>query len=171
MKNLKKAELAVIALTLLCLFFTAGYFVGRGASVHVISFDTRAQASEPAPAAAAEQEPADGPVTSGTAADAVSSDAAVTVPLPEAAGSTGSAATEPVTGTTLAGTAQSQKININTAPLAKLDELSGIGPVLAQSIIDYREKSGGFSSIEQIMEVDGIGEKKFAAMKDMITVG
>ncbi|NMA25020.1 MAG: helix-hairpin-helix domain-containing protein, partial [Clostridiales bacterium] len=67
--------------------------------------------------------------------------------------------------------AQHGKININIAPQSKLEELPGIGPVLARSIIDYRNKHGDFDSIEQIMDVDGIGEKKFAAMKDMITIG
>ena len=61
-------------------------------------------------------------------------------------------------------------ININTASLEQLDALPGIGPAIAQRIIDYREKIGGFTSIEQITEVSGIGEATFAKIKDSVTV-
>lgn len=61
-------------------------------------------------------------------------------------------------------------ININTADLSQLDTLPGIGPSLAQRIIDYRELNGPFSAIEEIKNVSGIGDKKFEALKDMVTV-
>lgn len=63
-----------------------------------------------------------------------------------------------------------QKININTATAKELESLPGIGPVLAQRIVDYRAQKGGFKSIEEIKEVSGIGDKKFEAIKDLITV-
>jgi competence protein ComEA len=62
------------------------------------------------------------------------------------------------------------KINLNTATPDQLDTLPGIGPAIAQRIIDYREKIGGFKTIEQITEVSGIGEATFAKIKDAITV-
>jgi competence protein ComEA len=62
-------------------------------------------------------------------------------------------------------------ININTAAAAELETLPGIGDVLAGRIIEYRELNGGFQSIEEIMAVSGIGEKKFGDIKDRITVG
>lgn len=63
------------------------------------------------------------------------------------------------------------KVNINTASVNELDEhLPGIGPALAQRIVDYRERNGGFKSPEQIMEVSGIGEKRYEQIKDLITV-
>lgn len=69
------------------------------------------------------------------------------------------------------GTASvSAKININTADAAKLDELPGIGPAKAEAIIKYREENGYFGSIEDIKKVNGIGDKLFENMKDMITV-
>jgi len=61
-------------------------------------------------------------------------------------------------------------VNINTASLSELEELSGIGPSTAQKIIDYRTANGGFTSIEQLMEVPGIGDAKFAAVKDSVTI-
>ncbi|MGB9553591.1 MAG: helix-hairpin-helix domain-containing protein, partial [bacterium] len=65
---------------------------------------------------------------------------------------------------------QAGKININTASASELESLPGIGPVLAQRIVDYRTQKGGFKSIEEIKEVSGIGDKKFEAIKDLITV-
>ena len=61
-------------------------------------------------------------------------------------------------------------VNINTATAEELDVLPGIGPALAGRIIAYRESNGPFESIEEIMEVSGIGEAKFAELKDQITV-
>lgn len=61
-------------------------------------------------------------------------------------------------------------ININTASLAELDNLPGIGPALAQRIIDYRNENGAFSTIEEIMEVSGIGPATFERLKNLIIV-
>ncbi len=62
------------------------------------------------------------------------------------------------------------KININTATAAQLDTLQGIGPVLAQRIVDFREREGRFERIEDIMKVSGIGPKVYENIKDSITV-
>jgi len=61
-------------------------------------------------------------------------------------------------------------INLNAATLEELDTLPGIGPVLAQRIIDYREAHKGFTSVSELQEVSGIGPKKFADIKDKVTV-
>ncbi len=65
----------------------------------------------------------------------------------------------------------SEKININTASSEELCSLSGIGETLSERIVKYRSEHGPFSSIEEIMNVDGIGDSKFLAIKDYITVG
>ena len=62
-------------------------------------------------------------------------------------------------------------ININTADAATLETLPGIGPTLAQAIIDYRGTSGGFYFIEDIMNVPGIGPSTFENIKDLIVTG
>lgn len=61
-------------------------------------------------------------------------------------------------------------VNINTASAAELQTLSGIGPSMAQSIIDERTKNGAFASVDDLMRVSGIGEKKLAKIKDCICV-
>lgn len=62
------------------------------------------------------------------------------------------------------------KVNINSASAQELDVLPGIGPTLAGRIIEYRTSNGAFARIEDINEVSGIGDKKFADIKDLITV-
>lgn len=64
----------------------------------------------------------------------------------------------------------SEYININTADLAALQTLNGIGPATAQKIIDYRTANGRFQTKEDLLKVSGIGEKKFAAIEARITV-
>jgi len=61
-------------------------------------------------------------------------------------------------------------ININTANQAELESLPGIGPVLAQKIIAYRTANGPFTTIEDIIDVSGIGSSTFELIKDLITV-
>lgn len=62
-------------------------------------------------------------------------------------------------------------VNINLASQSQLEELPGIGEVIARRIIAYRESNGPFMKIEDITKVEGIGEVKFAGIKDLITVG
>ena len=86
-------------------------------------------------------------------------------PLPLPPGSTPAAlASQP------AATGSSGLVNINTASLAELDTLPGIGSVIAQRIIDYRTKNGPFAKIEDIQKVSGIGPVTYAKLKDLITV-
>lgn len=66
--------------------------------------------------------------------------------------------------------ASSGLVNINTASAAELQTLSGIGPSMAQSIIDERTQNGAFASVDDLMRVSGIGVKKLAKIKDCICV-
>lgn len=62
------------------------------------------------------------------------------------------------------------KVNINTATQNELDQLPGIGPSIAQRIIEYREEKGNFQKIEDVQNVKGIGDAKYEEIKDKITV-
>jgi competence protein ComEA len=61
-------------------------------------------------------------------------------------------------------------VNLNTADLAALDTLPGVGPVLAQRILDWRAEHGRFTSVEELGEVSGIGEKLYAQIRPKVTV-
>ena len=64
----------------------------------------------------------------------------------------------------------SSKVNINTASASELTTLDGIGESTAAKIIAYRQANGSFASIEDIKKVSGIGDRKYEAIKDRITV-
>ncbi|MFG3257965.1 helix-hairpin-helix domain-containing protein [Streptomyces sp. NPDC048172] len=80
---------------------------------------------------------------------------------PTAPGGTGSA--------DASGAASGTPVSLNSATPEQLETLPGVGPVLAQHIIEFRTEHGGFTSIDQLREVNGIGEKRFADMKPQVT--
>ncbi|MEV4496498.1 ComEA family DNA-binding protein [Micromonospora arborensis] len=61
-------------------------------------------------------------------------------------------------------------LNLNTATLAQLDALPGVGPVLAQRILDHRDQHGGFKAVGDLRQVDGIGDARYEQLKDLVTV-
>jgi competence protein ComEA len=87
----------------------------------------------------------------------------VVVPLRPRAGA-------PVADAGGAVTAPAGPIDINTATAEQLDELDGIGPGMAGSILEYREEHGGFGSVEELGQVPGIGEKRLAALREKVRV-
>lgn len=87
---------------------------------------------------------------------------AIVRPTPDAQATPTAIAADPAVGT---------RLNINTASAAELDDaLPGIGPVLSQRIVAFREANGPFSRIDQIMTVPGIGDATFANLQSLITV-
>lgn len=61
-------------------------------------------------------------------------------------------------------------LNLNTATLEQLDELPGVGPATAQAIIDERDRRGGFTSVDDLLDVRGIGPAKLEGLRDLVTV-
>jgi competence protein ComEA len=77
-----------------------------------------------------------------------------------------SAAAVPAAGGPPAG--PSAPISLSSATVAQLDTLDGIGPTLAQRIVQYRDAHGGFRSVDELKQVEGIGEKRFAALRQAL---
>jgi competence protein ComEA len=75
-----------------------------------------------------------------------------------------------IAGTPPASDSESEQININTASAAELDELPGIGEVLAARIVAYREEHGPFESVDALAQVDGISIAMVDEIRSMITV-
>ncbi|WP_016698614.1 ComEA family DNA-binding protein, partial [Actinoalloteichus spitiensis] len=61
-------------------------------------------------------------------------------------------------------------VNLNSADAAGLRALPGIGPVMADRIVEWRMEHGGFTSVEQLREVDGIGPTRFERLRELVTV-
>jgi competence protein ComEA len=82
---------------------------------------------------------------------------------PHAAVQTGQAQTPPPAET-------APPLNLNTATQQQLEKLPGIGPAVAQRILEHRQKNGPFKKVEDLMNVQGIGEKTFLRLKPLVTV-
>jgi competence protein ComEA len=62
------------------------------------------------------------------------------------------------------------KVNLNTADEAALETLPRIGPAMAQRILDWRQKNGRFSAVEDLLDITGIGDATFEGLRDLVTV-
>jgi competence protein ComEA len=160
--KLTTAEQIAILITVAIIAFMAGYYV-RSATFH----------------AALVVEPEYGTATIVAESSQVALEAETT-PSPSLAVAAAVAAQEtaqavsqePVESVETTETADSSGlVNLNTAGLEELETLPGIGPVLAQRIIDYREANGDFQSTMDLINVSGIGEKTYAKIADYVEVG
>ena len=168
--RLRRLELAVVALTLAFACFMGGYFIGRRGAVNIVTVSSQngetqmintettsnTQTGSALPGTGATgNETGGGEEASGGNAPS-GGDASAAAQAPEGTG---------------APSGGDGRININYASLSELMGLTGIGSVLAGRIVEYRQQNGPFSRIEDIMNVSGIGVKKFEAIQDRITVG
>ena len=145
---------AIVALVLLAVIFSAGLFFGRtggpGGFTVTTEHTAGAMPTEELEVLAAQLE----------RAEARQAAEAETEPEP----------TTPEPADSAPAGAESGVININTADHATLQALPGVGPAIAQRIIDHRETHGPFQIIEEITDVSGIGPTRFAEIRDLITV-
>lgn len=72
------------------------------------------------------------------------------------------------TGTGQGGSQAAGPVSLNSATVEQLDTLPGVGPVLAQHIVDYRTEHGGFRSVDELRDVDGIGDRRFADLQTLV---
>jgi competence protein ComEA len=73
-------------------------------------------------------------------------------------------------GSSQSAPAPATPLNLNTATAAELEKLPGVGPATAARIIEYRQKNGPFKKAEELMNIQGIGEKSFLKLKSLVTV-
>ncbi|MEV5876212.1 ComEA family DNA-binding protein [Streptomyces sp. NPDC052101] len=90
----------------------------------------------------------------------------VVVGVPGGAAAPPGPAVGPLSGP--AGATPTTPVSLNTATADQLDTLPGVGPVLAQHIIDYRAQHGGFRSVDELREVNGIGDRRFSDLRDLV---
>ncbi|MFI1400188.1 helix-hairpin-helix domain-containing protein [Streptomyces sp. NPDC020681] len=87
---------------------------------------------------------------------------------PAGSGNSGTAAGGLSSGGSGSGGAQAGPLSLNSATVEQLDTLPGVGPVLAQHIVDYRTQHGGFRSVDELREVNGIGDRRFADLQTLV---
>lgn len=88
--------------------------------------------------------------------------------VPDANGLPAAASTGAVPGAAASGS--TAIVDLNSADAAALDTLPGVGPALAQRILDWRSANGGFASVEQLLDISGIGEKTFERLREQVSV-
>ena len=88
--------------------------------------------------------------------------------VPLAGAPAGAGGGSPASGAAAGGAMPGAKIHLSTATAEQLEEVDGIGPTLAERIIEYRDAHGGLRSLDELSEVDGIGEQRLATLRDAL---
>jgi len=161
--RLRRLEFVIIGVTLAFACFMGGFFTGRSwSAVNVVAVAAQSEESYSVGVTVQSiEEPQQ--VISSQPEKTVTNENAQTPQVDPAAGQPPESVGAPRGG--------DGKININLASSTELTDLPGIGSVLASRIVDHRRQHGDFLSIEDIRNVSGIGEKRFEAIQDKITVG
>ncbi|MCL2220897.1 MAG: ComEA family DNA-binding protein [Oscillospiraceae bacterium] len=167
--RLRRVELVIIGVTLAFVCFMGGFFTGRSLSaVNVVSVDAGSTAH--GMHVGVQFELGDTNDTQGQIAASANlgETEQETSFKPPQTGTQSNPQTEPAAGTPRSGDG---RININTASQTELTDLPGVGNTISARIVEYRQQHGEFNNIDDIMNVSGIGERRFEAIKDLITVG
>jgi competence protein ComEA len=162
--RLRRLELVVIGVTLAFACFMGGFFTGRSWSV--VDITAVATQNGEAQGVGISITTTGGAAQDGTMPADNSHNDATSREQPQ--NDTGGNSQTESAGAPRGGDG---KININLATQSELMDLPGIGSVLASRIVDYRRQHGDFSRIEDLRSVSGIGEKRYEAIQDKITVG
>jgi len=170
--RLRRIELAIIGITLVFAVFMGGFFTGRSwSAVNIVSVSSQDQETDSMGVQMQTNEisVSDAPANSDSQTSTEANDSPAVVADQQPSGSGNDAQQESVSTPSARG--GDGKININLATQSELTDLPGIGSVLASRIVDYRRQHGEFSRIEELRNVSGIGEKRYEAIRDLITVG
>ena len=172
--RLRRIELVVIGLTLAFAVFMGGFFTGRSwSAVNVVPISVQGEESQ---SSGLQMQTHERPATESSTSVEIPDNAETqensnNVPqntIKEQSPVLNDESTSEPIGLPSQGDG---KININLASQSELTDLPGIGSTLASRIVDYRRQHGDYSRIEDIRNVSGIGEKRYEAIQDMITVG
>ena len=169
--RLRRLELVVIGVTLAFACFIGGFFTGRSwSAVNIVPASLQSDESNRTDRVltpTGSPEPSEQGGQTGTSPE-VSDPQLPSDNSPPAQDTVHSETAQESAGAPRTGDG---RININLASQSELTDLPGIGSVLASRIVDYRRQHGDFNTIEDIRNVSGIGEKRYEAIQDKITVG
>jgi len=169
--RLRRLELVIIGVTLAFACFIGGFFTGRSwSAVNIVPVSVQSSDADRSETILQTNVTTSQPPPGNTADKGSNNN---TLAPPSDIVQTTQDSVQPDVSNELAGSPRSGdgRININLASQSELTDLPGIGNVLASRIVDHRRQHGDFKRIEDIRNVSGIGEKRFEAIQDKITIG
>jgi len=167
--RLRRLEIIIIGLTLAFALFMGGFFTGRNwSTINIVPVQSSVGQHQSTGNVTIQTPATPQPVITTNSQEESNNGTLLPVAIETPDGTPLSENPANIVGMPASGDG---RININLASQSELTDLPGIGSVLASRIIDYRRLNGNFQRIEDIRNVSGIGEKRYEAIQDKITVG